>query len=840
MKIYKALLFLALLWGAAFDLAAQTAMSDTQVMQFMIKENEKGTPRTEIVTKLIERGVSIDQIRRIKDKYEKQQNGEVIGARNISGSGSSSRMRSPNGDEKDPKGQNQRPSRREQEDVTKMSEKQRAIYEQRRDYNYLNEIDGLLPDSLEAMGFWDEEELFPQTPAEKQVFGRNIFNNRLLSFEPNMNIATPSNYRLGPGDAVFVDVWGASQERFECTVTPDGTILIDNYGPVTVDGLTVAQANQRLKSTLGSRYGGSNVRLTVGQTRTITIDVMGEVMVPGSYTLSAFATVFNALYMAGGTNEIGTLRNIRIYRNGKLISTCDIYDYILNGNMKGNVRLTSGDVIIVGPYECLVQITGKVKRPMFYEMKQSESVGTLLKYAGGFTGDAYQSQVRLMRKAGGALSVYSVDDFDRNAFQLMDGDSVSVDSVLQRYSNMVEAKGALMRPGMFQMDGSITTVRQLIEAAGGLSEDAFTARGLLHRRKEDRSLEALSFDVKGIMDHTVADISLRNEDVLYIASQKSMQEERVLTIHGEVNYPGTYEFAENTTIEDFILQAGGLKDAASTVKVDISRRIRDHQSIQSKAQVAQSYTFALKDGFVIDGTRGFVLEPFDEVFVRRSPGYVEQQHVSVSGEVAFEGTDVLADKGRRLTDLIREAGGLTDEAYAAGAHLERTLTPEEKIKQETMLKMAVSGDSLDMSQLEMGDVQMVGINLDEAMKNPGNDRWDIVLREGDKLVVPQYSNTVSINGQVMYPNSVAYRKGAKLSFYIDQAGGYGLRAKRRRVFAVNMNGTVTRVRSSKDITPGCTILVPAKSRRKNMSFSEILSLGTMTATLGTVIATLVK
>lgn len=840
MKIYKALLFLALLWGAAFDLAAQTAMSDTQVMQFMIKENEKGTPRTEIVTKLIERGVSIDQIRRIKDKYEKQQNGEVIGARNISGSGSSSRMRSPNGDEKDPKGQNQRPSRREQEDVTKMSEKQRAIYEQRRDYNYLNEIDGILPDSLEAMGFWDEEELFPQTPAEKQVFGRNIFNNRLLSFEPNMNIATPSNYRLGPGDAVFVDVWGASQERFECTVTPDGTILIDNYGPVTVDGLTVAQANQRLKSTLGSRYSGSNVRLTVGQTRTITIDVMGEVMVPGSYTLSAFATVFNALYMAGGTNEIGTLRNIRIYRNGKLISTCDIYDYILNGNMKGNVRLTSGDVIIVEPYECLVQVTGKVKRPMYYEMKQSESVGTLLKYAGGFTGDAYQSQVRLMRKAGGTLSVYSVDDFDRNAFQLMDGDSVSVDSVLQRYSNMVEAKGALMRPGLFQMDGSITTVRQLIEAAGGLSEDAFTARGLLHRRKEDRSLEALSFDVKGIMDHTVADISLRNEDVLYIASQKSIQEERVLTIHGEVNYPGTYEFAENTTIEDFILQAGGLKDAASTVKVDISRRIRDHQSIQSKAQVAQSYTFALKDGFVIDGTRGFVLEPFDEVFVRRSPGYVEQQHVSVSGEVAFEGTYVLANKGMRLTDLIREAGGLTDEAYAAGAHLERTLTPEEKIKQETMLKMAVSGDSLDMSQLEMGDVQMVGINLDEAMKNPGNDRWDIVLREGDKLVVPQYSNTVSINGQVMYPNSVAYRKGAKLSFYIDQAGGYGLRAKRRRVFAVNMNGTVTRVRSSKDITPGCTILVPAKSRRKNMSFSEILSLGTMTATLGTVIATLVK
>lgn len=450
-----------------------------------------------------------------------------------------------------------------------------------------------------------------------------------------MNIATPQDYRLGPGDAVYVDVWGASQQRFESTVSPDGTINIENYGPVDVDGLTVAQANHRLRATLGKRYGGSNIRLTVGQTKTITVDVMGEVQVPGTYTLSAFATVFNALYMAGGTNDIGTLRNIKIFRNKRLISTCDIYDYILNGNMKGNVRLASGDVIVVGAYECLVNITGKVKRPMYYEMKEKESVGTLIKYAGGFTGDAYQGNINLMRKAGGELSVYSIDEFERNSFHLADGDSVSVDSTLQRYRNMVEIKGAVMRPGKYQMDGNITTIRQLIEAAGGLSEDAFTPRAFIHRMKEDRTLEVIDVDVKGIMDHSVADITLKNEDVFFIPSTKLMQEERTLSIIGEINYPGVYNYAENTSLETFILQAGGLKDAASLIKVDVSRRLRNQEADHSGTQVAQTFSFSLKDGFVIDGTPGFILEPFDEVYVRRSPGYVPQQHVSIEGEITL-------------------------------------------------------------------------------------------------------------------------------------------------------------------------------------------------------------
>lgn len=840
MKLQRILIVLTLLMGVTLNVSAQTSMTDNQVMQFMIKENERGTSRADIVTKLIERGVSIEQIKRIREKYEKQQSGTVIGAKNISGYDEKNRLRQNNGEGKaEVQGNNQRNAPQQAVNTNLMSEKQRRAYDRERRNSYLDEMDAFMPDSLDGLqNPYDSYAL--TTKNGKQVFGRNIFNNRNLTFEPNMNIAMPDDYRLGPGDEVFVDVWGASQQRYECTVTPEGVINIENYGPVAVNGLTVAQANQRVRSTLGQRYGGSNIRLTVGQTKTITVNVMGEVMVPGTYTLSAFSTVFNALYMAGGTNDIGTLRNIKIYRKGRLISTCDIYDYILGGNMKGNIRLSSEDVIIVEPYECLVEIAGKVKRPMMYEMKQNESVGTLIKYAGGFKGDAYKSHVRLIRKAKDMMSVYSIDDFETNTFQLADGDSLYVDSVLHRYNNMVELKGAVMRPGLFQMDGNITTLRQLIEAAGGLREDAFAARGMIHRRLEDRSLEVLAVDIKGILDHTVADISLKNEDVVFIPSQRLMQEEKIFTINGEINYPGTYEYATNTTLEDLILQAGGLKDAASVVKVDVSRRLRDNKTMQSSSQVAKSFTFALKEGFVVDGPPGFVLEPFDEVFVRRSPGYVEQQHVSVAGEVAFEGTYVLASKGMRLTDLIKTSGGLTKEAYAKGAHLERMLTPEEKIKQQTMIKLAVSGDSVDTRLLEMGDKQMVGIDLEKALDNPGDDRWDIVLREGDRLIVPQYSNTVTINGQVMYPNSVAYRSGAKLSYYIDQAGGYGMRAKRKRVFAVNMNGTVTRVRSAKDITPGCTILVPSKARKRSMSFGEIVSIGTMTATLGTVIATLLK
>ena len=843
--IKKWCLVLAMAWAATGVAYAQSGMSDTQIMEYIVQQNAKGTSRDKIVKQLIERGVTIEQIRKAKEKYEKQQKGTVPGARNISGAepGNFTRMRKNNGDKRrNEQTTGRRPQRsdRENPDDPTLSERDRTRLQQARTDAYNEELDAFLPDS---MGYYTndyEQFVEDEEDGKIKVFGRNIFNNKRLTFEPNMNIATPDDYRLGPGDEVYIDVWGASQQRFECTVSPEGVINIENFGPVQVSGLTVAQTNARLRSTLGARYAGSDVRLTVGQTRTITVDVMGEVKTPGTYTLSAFSTVFHALYMAGGTNDIGTLRNIKVFRNGRQITTCDIYDYILNGNMKGNVRLQPGDVVVVGSYECLVQVTGKVKRPMYYEMKSTESVGTLLRYAGGFTGDAYDQLVRLIRKSGGQLSVFSLDEFERGNFHLADGDSVAVDSTLQRYRNMVEVKGAVFRTGKYQMDGSITTVRQLIEAAGGLCEDAMKTRAVLHRLTDERRLQVVQVDLQGILAHTAPDIALRNEDVLFIPSRSYLIGEQKLSIHGEVVYPGEYDFAENTTLEDFILQAGGLTDAASLVKVDVSRRIRNQLATESSDKIAESYTFKLKDGFVVDGTPGFVLQPYDEVYVRRSPGYVEQQNVEVKGEVAFEGRYALVTKGMRLSDLVKQCGGLTPQSYAPGAHLERKLSPEEQLKQQSMIKLATLGDTTDVRRLELSDVRVVAINLEKAIANPGSNQWDLVLQEGDVLVVPQYSNTVTINGEVLYPNTVGYDKNMKLRDYINSAGGFTQKARTGKVFAVGMNGSVTKVRSKKDITPGCNIVVPAKMRRRGVSLAEMMSVFTMLATLGTVVATLVK
>lgn len=822
-------------------------MTDSQIMDYIISENAKGVKRSQIVTNLMQRGVSVDRIRKIRDKYEKEQKGDVMGAKNItSGTGKDeTRLRKNNGkkrsdyEDKDKNAGNYRRKRSQQEiDDDYPTDRDRDNYRKRQQYQMEDELDFILPDSLEMF-----DDIMGTGKREKgrKVFGRNIFNNKKLTFESDMNIATPGDYRLGPGDAVFVDVWGGSTKNWQTTVSPDGNIDLEGYGPVNVGGLTVNEANKQLRNTIGRHYSSSQIKLTVGQTKTITVNVMGEVNNPGTFTLSAFSTVFHALYMAGGTNDIGTLRNIKIFRGGKQISTCDIYDYILNGKMTGNVKLQSGDVIVVNPYEALVCITGKVKRPMYYEMKNNESVGTLIKYAGGFRGDAYQNVVRLIRKSGGRLSVYSIDEFERNGFQLADEDSVSVDSTLERYSNMVEVKGAVFRPGMYQMDGSITTVSQLLEAAGGPTEDAFTNRAVMHRRGEDRTLEVIGIDVNGLMNHSVVDITLQNEDVLFVPSKKDMQEEKTLTISGEVVYPGLYDYAKNMTLEDFILQAGGLKDAASLVKVDVARRLRDNKSAAHPESIAKTFTFSLRDGFVVDGTEGFILQPFDEVYVRRSPGYVEQQHITLEGEFAFTGEYALTRKSTRLSDIVNAAGGLTQYAYSKGARLQRKLTQEEKIKQQTMLRIITANaeDSTNIAKVQLGDTRTIGINLDKALETPGSE-YDIVLQDGDILVVPQYNNTVSINGEVMYPNTVAYAEGQKLDYYINQAGGYGQRARSGKVFAVNMNGTVTRVKSKEDITPGCEIIVPAKSKKKGMSLAEILSLSTIGVSMASVVAALVK
>lgn len=833
MKQIKFIIISLLLTLAALPAIAQSNMTDSQIIEYIQQETAKGVQRSQIVTSLMEKGVSVDRIQKIRRNYEKQKKNQVVGAEDIT---AGNRMRKPNGEEREePQNPNFKNQRKKQPDPTKMTPHQRQNLKFKQSEELDDATDWLFPDSLQYYDY-SEEVVTP----EKKVFGRDIFKNKTLSFEPEMNIATPADYVLGPGDAVYVDVYGATTKQYSTTVTPDGRIVLEDYGPVNVSGLTVAQANSRLRSTLGTRFGGSTIELSVGQTRTITVNVMGEVNNPGTYTLSAFATVFNALYMAGGTNEIGTMRDIKVFRGGRCISTVDLYDFILNGRLTGNVKLASNDVIIVGPYECLVNITGKVKRPMWYEMKSTESVGTLLKYSGGFAGDAYEDNITLVRKKGGALSVFSLNEFDRDSFQLCDADSISVDSTLNRYNNTVEIKGAILRPGFYQLDSNISTVRQLIERAGGLTEDALPTRGIMHRRKADRSLRVQSFNTAALLEHADADIPLANEDVIYIPSMQEQNEERVLFIDGEVIYPGIYSYAEDMSIEDLILQAGGMKDNASVAKVDVMRRRRDNTTLESPETVGDFFTFSLKEGFIVDGNEGFKLLPFDEVYVRQSPGNVEQQHVTVTGEAVFIGTYGLTKKNSRLSDIIKLCGGVTPQANLYGARLQRKLTEEDKIIQRDLLKLAAAGDSIDVKKLEIADTRMIGINLEKAISNPGDDRYDIILQDGDVLTIPQFNNTVTINGEVRYPNTVAYQPGKGLSYYINQAGGFNLRAKENRVFAINMNGTVTRVRSAKDIRPGCNIVVPAKRERSKLTTAQTLSIFMSMASMAAVIVSAIK
>jgi protein involved in polysaccharide export with SLBB domain len=801
-------------------------MTDSQVAQFIQREMKAGATQSQIVTKLMQRGVKIDQIRRVRNQYEKQQQSRT----------------SANYDETSPESR-LRKNQQEQDNAYTSKSYQQEL-EARNGKQVLSGMDSLYRRSLNPDDelYYLEDSLKTETQKTK-VFGRDIFNNRALTFEPAMNIATPQNYLVGPGDQIIVDVYGASQRTVSETVSPDGTITIPGYGPIQLAGLSVSAAKEKLRSTLGSRYASSRINMTVGQTRSILINVMGEVKVPGTYTLSAFATVFHALYMAGGINDLGTLRNIKVFRGGHQISTVDIYDYILNGRMTGNVRLQDNDVIIVGPYDALVEIEGNVKRPMFYEMRKNESVSTLLKYAGGFSGNAYKKSVRLLRKTGRLKSVYNVEEFDMSSFQVDDGDVVSVDSILDRYENMVEVKGAIFRPGLYQLGNEINSVRSLIQHAEGVTEDAFTNRGVMHRLKEDRTLEVIPVDVKGILAGTSPDIPLKNEDVLFIPTQSDLQQQRTLTIHGEVMYPGPYQYADNETLEDLILQAGGLTDAASTAKVDVSRRIVDPKATTSSKVIAKTYSFSLKDGFVIDGTPGFVLEPYDEVYVRRSPGYQAQRNITVSGEVLFEGEQTLSSKTQRLTDAIKAAGGVTPEAYVKGARLERRLNDDERARRSFLLKQLqsqISGsDSVAMNQLDLGDTYTVGIYLDKALENPGSE-YDVVLREGDNLIVPEYNGTVKISGNVMYPNTVVYHAGKNYKYYINQAGGYGNHAKKTKTWVIYQNGTMAQVGHGAKIEPGCEIVVPTKPKSDPARAQQWVSIAQSVFSMAAMVTILIK
>ncbi|MDO5482197.1 MAG: SLBB domain-containing protein [Bacteroidaceae bacterium] len=816
-------------------------------MRFVQQEKDKGSTQQQIVSKLLQRGVTVAQLREIRKKYEAEQTN--LGASDLTGRDArktSTRMRQ------------ERQERGEQGQMQNNYMIQSQFRRQNRFYGTKEEREAALNEEIAFMDIDSliyYQNLFDES--ENEVFGRNIFNNEILTFEPNMNMATPANYRLGAGDMVIIDVWGASQETIQETISPDGVIVIEGVGPCKIGGMSVAEASSYLKEQLGKFYSGSNIQLAIGETRSIQVQVMGEVKMPGTYTLSSLSSAFNALYAAGGISDIGTLRDIKVYRQSKQVATIDVYDYIINGNARGDIRLDDNDIVVVGPYDALVEIRGKVKRPMFYEMKKNESLSSLLSYSGSFSGDAYKKNIRVTRKNGAEYSIHTVDEFDWNSFSMSDGDSVFVDSIIPRYSNMVEIRGAVFHSGKYQMDGRINTVRELVKAAEGLREDAFTARAVMHRQKEDLKLEVLAVDIKGIMDGSIADIPLRKNDVLFIPSKREMEGERTLSIMGEVHYPGVYVYAENTALEDLVLQAGGLTDAASSVKVDVYRRINNPDAMVNDENLTETFSFALKDGFVIDGEPGFILEPYDQVVVRQTPVYAEQQNVEISGSVNFAGMYAMTNRNYKLSDLVNAAGGLSSFGYAKGARLERKMTEEERKQQEESLRAAQialyeesmqnenknfdlsRADSLLLMKLDVGNSFPVAIDLEEALKNPGGEE-DITLREGDKLIIPQYSSTVKISGDVMYPISMNYKEGESLKYYIKRAGGYGDNARKSRVYAVYMNGSVELIShsSKKAIQPGCTIVVPSKEQKNKMTTAEYAAMGTSAASIATMMVTI--
>ena len=797
MKMQKLMgaLILLLMLGAA-PVAAQT-MSDSQVLEYVKEGIRQGKEQKQLASELARKGVTKEQAMRVKQLYEQQNN---VNASNATGTDvNESRLR--------------------------------------------EEMKENTSDMLE------DHPSTQDLARSNQVFGRNIFNTRNLTFEPSVNIATPLNYRLGPGDEVIIDIWGASQNTIRQQISPDGTINIQKIGPVNLNGLTIAEANDYLKKTLNKIYNGlnntndptSDIRLTLGSIRTIQINVMGEVVQPGTYSLSSFSTVFHALYRAGGVSDIGSLRNVQLVRNGKNIATIDVYQFIMKGHIQDDIRLQEGDVVIVPAYDVLVKIDGKVKRPMRFEMKKDENLSTLISYAGGFDADAYTRSLRVVRQNGQEYEVNTVKDLDYSVYKMRNGDVVTAEAILNRFTNKLEIRGAVYRPGIYQLNGKLNTVRELVNEAQGLTGDAFLNRAVLYRQREDLTTEVIPVDIKAIMDGTSPNIILAKNDILYIPSIHDLEDRGDVVIHGEVAKPDSYPYADNMTLEDLIIQAGGLREAASVVRVDVSRRIRNPRSTADNDTIGRTYTFSLKEGFVVDGTPGFVLQPYDEVYVRRSPGYQAQQNVVVEGEILFGGSYAMTSREERLSDLINKAGGTTNYAYLRGAKLTRVATEGEKKRMGDVIRLMsrqLGEAMMDSLGVRVEDHFTVGIDLEKAIANPGSAS-DLVLREGDVVFIPKNTNTVTINGAVMVPNTVSYIAGKNIDYYLNQAGGYSDNAKKSKKFIVYMNGQVTKVKGSgkKQIEPGCEIIVPSKSKKRT-NMGEILGYATSFSSLGMMIASI--
>lgn len=823
-----------LVCAASFSAKAQ--MSDSAVQEYVKSAYASGKSETQIATELAARGVSTAQLQRIKNSLTSK-----AGDKTAVKDASESRLRQRVGEkEVSPvKGKNKNSQYMNAKNPGAKNQQIKSMYNLGKKV-VLYDDEGN-PVEVPLSAFEEKEE----TP----IFGHDIFSSfEELTFEPNENQATPENYKLGPGDEVIIDIWGANEANIRQTISPEGRIIVSQLGPIYLNGLTITQAAAKIKKVASQIYAGvegerpvSDISVTLGQNRTIQVNVMGDVNTPGTYRLSGFATVFNAIYRAGGITDIGSLRNIHVLRGGKNIADVDVYDFIFYGKQSVDVKLQDGDVVQVPAYGTLVQVAGSVKRPMKYELKDGETVASLVTFAGGFAGDAYSNDLNIVRQTGKEKRVHTVAEKNYSSFALCDGDFVTVGSVIDRYENKVEVNGAVFRPGIFELGSEIATVKQLVLHAGGLTEEAFLNRAVIIREKDDLSLETVSVNLGGIMNGTASDVLLKKNDILTVSNIHKIDEVGTLSILGYVENPGEYEFAEGTSIEDLILIAGGLKKGASTAKVDVARRIDDKNATEKSELYSETFTFSISEGLVIGGEE-FILQPYDVVSVRRSPGYQEQKIVTVNGEVNFAGEYALVNGAERLSDLVKRAGGASSVAYLKGGRLTRRMTDDEiamRLASADKMTFENEADSLKFQrQLEKTSFT-VGIQLDKAISNPGSD-YDIILRDGDVLDVPEYIGTVKVNGAVMNPNTVSFISGKPVSHFVNLAGGYTMKAKRSRTYVVYMNGNVALARRGGKVEPGCEIIVPKKPERTPMPATAYISLGTSAASMAMVIMNIVN
>ena len=819
--------------AALLLLGAQQAfaqMSDSQVITYITEGVAAGKTERQIGTELMAKGVTTSQLQRLFKAYKSGSLGVGTdpGVMTSNKLGVTAKERKVQPDEEDNPALSGKNA--SEGSITSKTKKLTA------------EVQG-----KEATDT-DEENVNPLLDEEgnKVIYGHRLFASKTLSFEPNINQATPEDYVLGPGDEVIIDIWGVNEANIVQKISPEGTVTISQVGRIQLSGLTVKEAAGKLKTSLSKIYsslrsGASHMSVTLGNLRTIQVNVLGEVALPGTYRLSSFTTLFNAIYRAGGVTPVGSLRGIQVIRGGQKIADVDIYEYLFSGKTELNIPLKEGDVVMVPVYDALVSITGAVKRPMYYEMKDGEPVASLIAYAGGFAGNAWTEELGVERNDGKLNSMYTVKAQDYGSFALRDGDAVLVSgSEVDVFTNRVEVKGAVYRPGKFELGGDICTVGQLVAHAGGPLEDAFLGRAQIIREKADRSLEVVAVPLEGILNGKAADVLLKRGDILIVSNVNEIVQKGDIVVTGYVVNPGKYQFAEHTTVEDIILMAGGLVEGASAAKVDISRRIDNASSTAATDTLARVFSISIKDGLIEDGAGGFELEPNDVVSVRRSPTYIEQRNVTITGEVTFPGQYTLVSNNERVSDLVKRAGGATPNGNVHGAMLKRKINQYERNVRIAMSKIvtqsASSKDTLDVNKIKVSEIYTVGLELDKALQHPGSD-YDVVLRDGDELIIPEMASTVRIQGEVLYPNTVHYISGKPVSYYVRQAGGFSTRARRAKTYVIYMNGTVA-VGAGARLEPGCEIVVPGRSEKDKLSVGEWLGIGTTAASITTMVATI--